>query len=255
MSKAFREILTKYGIAQKTLCITLDNASNNDTFIQDLINCKFIKSKESQARCLPHVLNLAAQVCLVEFEDKIQPLRTAIKAIRYSPLKLERLALFCSQEEPPIKSVKPILDVKTRWNSTFDMLERALVLTAPLTRLFAEIAMEPIRSGGELFPVFSTTNWECYISIRDLLNPFKIVTVATSGDLYTTYSTVLPLYNVLIEHLTATEILYDGHIFDIQQRAAGHTSLPTLEFCEDLRNAAQAANEKLMGYYVFKMLW
>lgn len=199
ISTVFCDILKEYDVLERTLCVTLDNASNNDTFIDDLISKNVLRDKECQVRCFPHVMNLAAQVSLQEFIDKIEPLRIAIKAIRYSPLKLDRLETFCGQEDPPLKFVKPILDVKTRWNSTFDMLERTIRLKSPLIRIFNEIAMEPRKSGEDPFPIFTHSDWETYRLISDLLRPFKEVTVEISGDSYPTFSTSLPLYNYLRE--------------------------------------------------------
>ena len=82
ISSVFREILKEYDILERILCVTLDNASNNDSFIDDLILHK-VMSNECHVRCFPHILNLAAQVALQEFIDKIEPLRRAIKIIRY----------------------------------------------------------------------------------------------------------------------------------------------------------------------------
>lgn len=249
ISTVFCDILKEYDVLERTLCVTLDNASNNDTFIDDLISKNVLRDKECQVRCFPHVMNLAAQVSLQEFIDKIEPLRIAIKAIRYSPLKLDRLETFCGQEDPPLKFVKPILDVKTRWNSTFDMLERTIRLKSPLIRIFNEIAMEPRKSGEDPFPIFTHSDWETYRLISDLLRPFKEVTVEISGDSYPTFSTSLPLYNYLMDHLTSKGKVYDSYLSNIDEKKQGYEQLPSQELCDDLRSAASLANEKLTGYY------
>ena len=49
-----------------------------------------------------------------------------ISKIRHSPQRQEKLSSKC--EYHGINDLKPILDVPTRWNSTFDMINRALLL-------------------------------------------------------------------------------------------------------------------------------
>lgn len=52
----------------------------------------------------------------------LQALRRIIKAIKYSPQLLKVLRTKCQSD------LQPILDVKTRWNSTWYMIDRALAL-------------------------------------------------------------------------------------------------------------------------------
>ena len=120
----------------KILTITLDNASNNDSFIQSLIP-DVIRGGEYHIRCFAHVANLAAQDALKSIEPVIQQLRMGIKCVRMSTKYLESLEQLCAVNQIPF--VKPILDVKTRWNSTFDMLVRALRLRVPLDMVFSQI--------------------------------------------------------------------------------------------------------------------
>src|SRR3954467_13586429 len=57
----------------------------------------------------------------------IPKLRKLIVKIRSSPQMRKRFALCCTTLEQKSKIV--ILDVKTRWNSTYDMIKRALELS------------------------------------------------------------------------------------------------------------------------------
>jgi len=50
-------------------------------------------------------------------------LRTLIAKIRASPQRLDKFSAQCAAFK--IKDKKLILDVKTRWNSTYDMIVRA----------------------------------------------------------------------------------------------------------------------------------
>jgi len=63
-------------IKYQLLAITLDNASNNDTFVRKLsaklqeeTNIKW-NSEDNRFRCFSHVLNLAAQAALYKIKDE-----------------------------------------------------------------------------------------------------------------------------------------------------------------------------------------
>jgi hypothetical protein len=68
---------------------------------------------------------LGAQAALNVLGEDLQTL--LIKKIRSSPLSEEKFKSFQVDT-----TLKPILDVATRWNSTADMLDRALILKEAL---------------------------------------------------------------------------------------------------------------------------
>ena len=243
----FKEILTEYDLMNRVLTVTLDNASNNDTFMDEMILNKVVIDNECQIRCFAHILNLAAQDSIQEFIDKIEPLRSAIKAIKYSPSKIEKLHLYCDQEIPQIPHVKPFLDVRTRWNSTYDMIERVLILRAPLTRLFNEIRLQDPN-----FPEFDVNYLNCFELLVNFLRPFKEVTEMCSGQNYATFSTVVPLYQFLLSHLADTILKFSSFAKQKQDKRPGHLSLPPINLCQDIQAAVSIAHEKLNSYYDIK---
>jgi hypothetical protein len=136
--------------------ITADNAANNVTFLKELEytcnqnNIDF-DYKKNHVRCLAHIINLTTQEILKYIKgddardeneilseisenknlETIPKLRKLIVKIRSSPQRREAFARRCdlhSSINPNIKSLNLILDVRTRWNSTYLMLDRALKL-------------------------------------------------------------------------------------------------------------------------------
>lgn len=125
--KKFVLILEQYSLGNKILAVTLDNASNNDSFIHHLnqeVDIDFNLS--GHIRCFAHVVNLGAQAALAVILYDLSELRRLIKNIRSSPQSTERFNAFlkfCS-----LSILKALLDTPTRWNSTVVMIERALEL-------------------------------------------------------------------------------------------------------------------------------
>ena len=137
LAKSFNQIIQYYGIDSKICGITIDNAANNQTFIAELVPLHNF-NKEMHFRCFGHVLNLAVQSTMVYMKPLLENLRRYIRRIRYSSKHTNRLKQLCIQMEPPIQFLKPRLDVATRWNSTYVMLERALHLKQPKKIIICE---------------------------------------------------------------------------------------------------------------------
>lgn len=138
ITDAFDEVRAAYKIGMdRHGWITLDNASNNDKFIE-VYKQKHGLTSDIQVRCFCHCENLSAQASIGVFYDQIDVLRNAVKFIRCSNNAMERLeAHFASNNEEGSNFVKPILDVRTRWGSTHDMLKTALQLKNPISvRIF-----------------------------------------------------------------------------------------------------------------------
>ena len=124
----FDKALDRFGMKQKLLTISVDNATNNDSFITIMIQKYPSFTKEHHIRCFAHVLNLAAQQIMKEQDARIERLRNLMKEFRLSPLKKKSLQELFESLEMEGKFVTPIMDSPTRWNSTFDMIERPLRL-------------------------------------------------------------------------------------------------------------------------------
>ena len=115
------------GVFDKKLAITLDNASNNDSFIEELIKRDPSFTAQHHVRCFGHILNLSAKVALAVVDEELSAIRNYLKVIVGSPKRLAQLKEdFIEQRGSSF--FKPILDVPTRWNSTVDMIERAVRL-------------------------------------------------------------------------------------------------------------------------------
>ena len=140
------------------------------------------------------MLNLGAQSALNILKDALASLRLVIKEIRSSP---QYFAKF--KELQNGTNLKPILDVPTRWNSTADMLERALKLKDSLIA-FSSV-FDSGKKASEAPLSLPPDSWINFESFLEYLLPFRKATLMICGDINPSLSMVVPLYNNLMDHL------------------------------------------------------
>ncbi|KAJ0911500.1 putative transcription factor/ chromatin remodeling BED-type(Zn) family [Helianthus annuus] len=130
IGKFVYKCLQEWGI-DRILIITVDNASSNDGAIRYLkkmlkgphaiLDCKYL-----HLRCNAHIINLVVKDGLEEQIDSINRIRKAVRFLRSSSQRFLNFQESVEKEKIKCKR-RPCLDVETRWNSTFLMLETALI--------------------------------------------------------------------------------------------------------------------------------
>ncbi|KAG0155226.1 hypothetical protein PDIDSM_800 [Penicillium digitatum] len=157
LSKTVTQILTEHGISDRVLSVTTDNATNNNTLMQSVQD--HLQSQHSsdlsifRVPCIAHVIQLSLNELLgklkavpsnkeIELEwseektHSFQNKRNTSGSIQitYTLKKIRGLAVFINASPQrreafialqPEPALIPIQDVRTRWNSTFLMLNRA----------------------------------------------------------------------------------------------------------------------------------
>ena len=152
----------------------------------------------------------------------LEKLRFGIKKIRSSPQSYVKFRTLSQVD------LKPILDVPTRWNSTADMLERALKLKDGLIGFFC--SYDSVKKSSDERISLEPECWGTFERILDYLAPFKQFTEQICGEKYSTISLVVPMFNMLIDHL--------------QDWMENETTAG-----ERLHNSTVAALEKINSYY------
>lgn len=94
-----------------------------------------------------------------------------------------------------IKAYKLILDVKTRWNSTFAMIQRAIKCRAALDAMAESDAME--KYSLEL----TATQWRLMEEIAKVLHVFDTATLEMSKAESPTLPHVIPTYNLIMDEI------------------------------------------------------
>ncbi|GET61992.1 hypothetical protein RIR_jg12105.t2 [Rhizophagus irregularis DAOM 181602=DAOM 197198] len=120
------KIFEDFSIAIKASTITIDNGANQvaamkllSTALETNLQVDF-----NVIRCGAHTIALVVNSGLKSFQRVIDKVRAFVVEIRRSPKKEE--VLFSLAQKLQVKYRKLIRDVKTRWNSTYSMLESFL---------------------------------------------------------------------------------------------------------------------------------
>lgn len=138
--------------------LTVDNASSNNLTIKFLkrktVDWKrtVLKNEFLHMRCYAHILNLIVDDRLKKMNESIVRVCDVVRFVRSSP---QRLGIFkhCAEKEKISTKQLVCLDVPTRWNSTYMMLESA----ENFERAFQRMAEEDtsfrtffnVKDGGE----------------------------------------------------------------------------------------------------------
>ena len=129
IGKTIEKCLRDWGI-DKVFTITVDNATSNDVAISYLkkklnnLGTSIQEGKFIHLRCIAHILNLIVSDGLKEMNELVARVRRAVRYVRQSPARLAKFKECALVEKIQSKS-SLCLDVSTRWNSTYLMLDVA----------------------------------------------------------------------------------------------------------------------------------
>uniref|UniRef100_A0A3Q1GJ54 HAT C-terminal dimerisation domain-containing protein n=1 Tax=Acanthochromis polyacanthus TaxID=80966 RepID=A0A3Q1GJ54_9TELE len=112
---------------------------------------------------------------------------------------------------------KPIQDVRTRWNSTFQMIRCLLEQRWPVTATLSDLTVtKTCKQYLDLKP----EQWSLIEELAQALEPFDCATAYMSGEKYATISSVPPLVKGLVKSLQG---------MDFETPAFQHTAVEQLE--------------------------
>ncbi|KAL2931753.1 putative AC transposase, partial [Bienertia sinuspersici] len=156
-----------------------------------------LDGKYFHIRCAAHILNLIVQKGLQMIDASVKKLREVVRFIDSSDARLsafDKAILDCG-DRTSFRG-KLVLDVTTRWNSTYNMIRRALDAKEAID-LF-------ILRERELKMIFDE-EWETIGNICDFLEPFYDITELFSGTQYPTSNSYLACV------INIEKLLYDSH--------------------------------------------
>ncbi|KAL0889076.1 hypothetical protein Bca101_013059 [Brassica carinata] len=178
------ELLKEWGLQKKLFSLTVDNATANDN-MQGILKRKLQKDlvcsgEFFHVRCSAHILNLIVQDGLSVISGALDKIRESVKYVKGSESR-EIMFQNCIETvgiRAEVAKGGLILDVTTRWNSTYLMLKRAIDFKNALRNL------REVDRSYKSFP--SELEWDRSERICKLLQPFHEVTKLISGSSYPT---------------------------------------------------------------------
>lgn len=200
IGRAIEKCLIEWNL-KNILTVTVDNASSNDVAIQYLkrrLNhwgTTVLDGKYLHMRCVAYILNLVVKDGLKDLDPSIVKIRLAVRFVRSSPARLEKFKA-CVEEEGINEKGLVYLDVDTRWNSTFLMLECALKFRKAFSNLETKGGLyikEMRKHGGPP----NNDDWKKVGALLSFLRIFDDTTLKLSGSLYVTGNSYVPqIYGV-----------------------------------------------------------
>lgn len=194
LSKELESVLVSFNIDKdKVIGIVTDSGANMVAAAQTLLPNKHIP-------CFAHKLNLVtnAALSLPCIKGTITKVRDIVKFIKNSVINSDMLRKIQLESNIPEGNIKKvILDVKTRWNSTFYMVQRFLELLPVINQI--------LLNGDNNLDMLIAAEIADLRQLENLLKPFECATKEISGEKYITVSKIVPMVNCLSTHLKKFE--------------------------------------------------
>ncbi|KAL3637488.1 hypothetical protein CASFOL_018656 [Castilleja foliolosa] len=189
IAKVIESCLLEWGL-EKIMTITLDNAKNNDTCVSDLkrrLNKRggmmLLGGEFFHVRCFAHIMNLVVRDGIDMVTDTIKRLRRSVKYVRSSPSRMQMFKK-CVEEEKLTCKRLVCMDVKTRWNSTYHMIDSAL----PFEKAFDRLEEQDPSYSRECESL--NLDWIKLKRLHSFLEEFYLLTKRISGSHYTSSHTL-----------------------------------------------------------------
>ncbi|KAK7882934.1 hypothetical protein WMY93_029108 [Mugilogobius chulae] len=175
-------LMEDWGIKEKVQCMVTDNAANMKLSVQ-LLNIRHVS-------CFAHTLNLIVKKAIDQtpaMNDIREKSRKVVGLFRSSCKAKEKLNEVQVLMNRP--TMKLIQEVETRWNSTYDMLERLYEQREPVGAALSYLQ-------NDVSPLTSA-EYDIIHEALCLLQPFKAATTEMSEEKRVSASKVIPLYRQL----------------------------------------------------------
>lgn len=229
VAEEIKSILEEFQINNKVVAATVDNASNMDVALK---NMKLLK-----VGCFAHTLNLAAQkvYSISTITRWCAKLRAVVVWLKRS--SMTKTVMREKQQLLNLPEHNMILDVRTRWNSLFLMVERFLEQYPAIQAA----SLDPrLRKPMEKDKLERLTD-EDFQKAEDFIKVMKLLytsTLCVSSEKSPTCGQILPILTKLKAHFTVAE---EDTLFTSALKAKVWEDLEKRYQDEDIQNFLQEA--------------
>ncbi|XP_051998856.1 E3 SUMO-protein ligase ZBED1-like [Xyrauchen texanus] len=177
-----------------TVPVTTDNAKN-------IVNAVNAAGFSPNIRCFAHTVNLASQrgMSVNQMSRLLGRVRKVVTFFHRSTTAAA--VLKDKQEMLQLPTHKLIQDVPTRWNSSYDMLERYLEQQAAV---FSALTDKNAKRNIKDILTLSDEDVKVAEDIVQVLKPLKTVTALLSTEQLPTVSMIMPLKHTILESMNVS---------------------------------------------------
>lgn len=188
LCEALLDCLLDWNVDTKLSTITLDNCSTNDALVDLLLGKlqleKLICSgRLFHMRCCAHILNLIVKDGLDVIKGGIEKIRDSVVYWSATPKREEKFEETTKQLRIPFTK-KLVFDCPTRWNSTYLMLEVAI--------MYKDVFIRLKQRDSKYKTLPTESEWEFAREVCNRLKVFFNVTELFSGTIYPTANLYFP---------------------------------------------------------------
>ncbi|GES91264.1 zinc finger BED domain-containing protein RICESLEEPER 2-like [Rhizophagus clarus] len=176
ITNTIMSVLAEFKIKEKVLALTTDNATTMlavGRSIAEKLDDDGINSTFGHYRCAAHILNLAAQQGLELIDNAVIKVRQLMIKIKNSVIISDELRKLCKCAK--INYLRPELDVRTRWNSTFNMLKK-------MEKMWNGVRMLAVRNQEVQMLMPTEEEWKIIEETMIILEPLERATVIIEND-------------------------------------------------------------------------
>lgn len=187
------DCLAEWGI-KRVFSITVDNATANtnalklfrEKFEERATGALVLSGELMHVRCAAHILNLIVNDGLQEMNKSVAAVRNAVIYVRASGKRLDSFEHKLESGDS-ITRGSLTLDVKTRWNSTYFMLTRAVKFRSAFDRMEAEDKLYgehflELENGKQRVGPPMTVDWNKVDVLIKVLGAFYKATLVVSAS-------------------------------------------------------------------------
>ena len=188
------EELEKWGIVQKVLSISLENATYNDV-VEEYLQMRLdlpLNSRLFRVRCCAHILNLIVQDGLHHFSTSIEKIKVMVCNINTHLAKYEIFRNCCIRLSYAVRIIP--IDIDHRCNSTYELLQVPCDYQKVLDLYYISVSENAYHC---LLQKITENDWKVAEIIRDFLHIFDKSTKLFCGVYYPTYCLVI-LVNICV---------------------------------------------------------
>ena len=176
IGKWMKDIITEWHINdEKIIVFVTDNASNMKKAVKDTFGAS------RHISCFAHSINLVAMDTM-DFSSAVT-LCTKVKSI----VTFFKQSIIAANELRKATDLKLIQSVETRWNSTFTMLQRFVLLSREVGTILLSIPGSPA--------MLTAIELQLATEIIEILSPLEKMTKEVCGERYVIASKIIPLLN------------------------------------------------------------